>query len=531
MNATAQSPTNAAAAGLSTEAIALTSPMSGGYSNGTSAYGRWCPPSPRRYTSSGSLQMNGRNGSGSAPAASAMRGAALAATTAAAASATPRRTAGAYGRRLRCRQMDRAAALVARATTARAALWVLVATTIANLFGYGYQVVMARLLRPDDYAILTSLFGILILESLAAQVIQSATARIATQYRVRDEEAALHVFVRRWTIRVLVGATAPALLVIVLAPAVAPALSLPTSLVVLLGVALWLTAPLTFTGGLLQGLARFGWFGWYFIVQAAARLAVGVALVELGFGVTGAFIGAVAALAVGVLVSIVPLTPLFRSARGAVHTVELGREETRFFLLASVIMLAYAALTNIDSVASRALLPANDAGAYAGAITMAKIVLFAPIAVGFILLERTARAQAKGEDTDRPLFIALAFVLLTSGAVTVAFIVAPGPFASIIVGAQYPKAAELIPLYAVAALLNALLSLWIAHFIGRGEMRVGVLLAIAVAVEAGAIALAPRDAGSLVRVVLGVAAVTQVAALATYAWERAHRPSRAILAS
>jgi len=58
-------------------------------------------------------------------------------------------------------------------------------------------------------------------------------------------------------------------------------------------------------------------------------------------------------------------------------------------------------------------------GAYAAAITMAKVVLFAPIAVGFILLERTARSHARGEDTDRGLFVALAFVLATSGAVTV----------------------------------------------------------------------------------------------------------------
>jgi len=36
-------------------------------------------------------------------------------------------------------------------------------------------------------------------------------------------------------------------------------------------------------------------------------------------------------------------------------------------------------------------------------------------------------------------------------------------------------------------LLNALLSLWIAHFIGRGEMRFGLLLAVAVAGGIGAI--------------------------------------------
>jgi uncharacterized membrane protein len=61
--------------------------------------------------------------------------------------------------------MNTAATVVlARVRASRAALWVLVATTIANVFAYGYQVVMARLLRPGDYAILTALFGVLILE-------------------------------------------------------------------------------------------------------------------------------------------------------------------------------------------------------------------------------------------------------------------------------------------------------------------------------------------------------------------------------
>ena len=403
------------------------------------------------------------------------------------------------------------------------ALWVLAATTIANVFAYGYQVVMARLLVPDDYAILTALFGILILEQLSAQVIQSATARLAAQYRARGEEAALHVFVRRWMRRILVGAGLPSLAIVALAPFIAAALSLPVGSVALLGAALFVSAPLTFTGGLLQGLGRFGWFGWYFIVQALARLTVGIALVAAGFGVLGAFVGAFAALIVGLGLSVIPLAPLLRNARGAVHEVELGASETRFFLFASVIMLAYAALTNIDAIASRALLPVGEAGAYAGSITMAKIVLFAPIAIGFLLLERTARAHAHGEDTDRALLLAIAFVLSTSGLVTVAYLLVPEFFTGLIVGSQYPLASRLIGPYAVAALLNALLSLWIAHFIGRGEMRFGIVLAFAVAAEVTAIAVLPHLAETLVRIVLGVAVAAQIAAVATYAWERGHR--------
>jgi O-antigen/teichoic acid export membrane protein len=232
--------------------------------------------------------------------------------------------------------------------------------------------------------------------------------------------------------------------------------------------------------------------------------------------VDGAFTGATLAIGVSLVVALGPLVGLFRAARRSTALVQLGGAETRFFALAAIVLLAYAALTNIDAVLARSLLGADESGAYAGAITMAKIVLFAPIAVGFILLERTASAHARGEDTVRTLYLALGFVLVTSGAVALAYVVAPAFLAGIVVGSQYPETARIVPFYGVAALSNALLSLWIAYFIGRGEMRVGFLLALAVAVEFVLLVVVARDAAAMVRVVLGVALATQAAAIASF---------------
>jgi O-antigen/teichoic acid export membrane protein len=411
--------------------------------------------------------------------------------------------------------------VIARARAHSGALWLLAATTIANVLGYGYQVVMARLLRPEDYAILIALFGILILESISSQVIQSATAKLTAEYKARADEAALHVFVRRWSVRVIVAVAAIAFAIGLLSGPISAGLSLPMLTVVLLGVSLFLAAVLTFALGLLQGLARFGWMGSVLIVQAAARLAMGVALVVVfGGGVFGAFTGATAAVGVGLVVAIVPLVPLLRAARGAATIVELGSAETRFFALAAVVLLAYAALTNVDAVLARSVLAPQEAGAYAGAVTLGKIVHFAPIAVGFLLLERTSRAHARGEPTERALFASLAFVLGTSGSVALAYIVAPGFFVAIVVGDQYPATAAVVPLYGAAALANALLNLWISYFIGRGEMRVGLLLAAAVVAEIALLLMTASDAVSVARIVLLVALATQGAAIATFIFER-----------
>jgi O-antigen/teichoic acid export membrane protein len=401
------------------------------------------------------------------------------------------------------------------------ALYLFAATFVSNVLAYGYQVVMARLLRPAEYAVLTALFGILVLESISSQVIQAATAKLAAQYRARDEEAALHAFVRRWGMRVGGVAAALGLIVAVLSGAIAGALALPSLSVALLGLTLFLALLFTFGLGLLQGLARFVWMGSALIAQSAARLAAGVVLVIAGLGVDGAFTGATVAIVISLLVVAVPLIPLLRVARGNTLQQELGAGETRFFALTAVILLAYAALTNIDAVLARSLLRPEDAGAYAGAITMGKIVLFAPIAIGFLLLEHTARAHARGEDTDRALFLALAFVLATSGLVAAAYVVLPELLVEFVVGSQYPGTVMIVGTYGVAALANSMLSLWISYFIGRGEMRVGILLAIAVVAEIVLLLTIASDPLTMTRIVLVVALATQVAAVATFVVRKA----------
>ena len=418
--------------------------------------------------------------------------------------------------------------MIARARANAGALWLLAATTVANVLGFGYQLVMARLLTAEQYAILIALFGVLILESISSQVIQSATAKLAAQYRARDEEGALHQFVRRWSTRVAIAMALLALLVVALAGPISAALALPTIAVAILGVSLFFAGMFTFALGLLQGLARFGWMGSVLIVQAGSRLVLGVALVMLGFGVNGAFAGASAAIAVSVLVAALPLAPLLRAARRSTAIVELGGEETRFFAFAAVVLLAYAALTNVDAVLAPALLSPAEAGTYAGAVTLGKIVLFAPIALGFIVLERTARAHARGEPTERPLFIALGLVLATSGLAAIAYVVAPAFFVNLVVGSQYPATVAVAPIYGIAALSNALLNLWISYFVGRGEMRVGLILAIAVVAEVAFLLATATDAVSVARIVLIVALVTQAVAIATFFIERSGQTKAAL---
>jgi uncharacterized membrane protein len=73
----------------------------------------------------------------------------------------------------------------------------------------------------------------------------------------------------------------------------------------------------------------------------------------------------------------------------------------------------------------------------------------------------------------------------------------------------------------MAALANAVLNLWISYFIGRGEMRVGILLAIGVVAELVLLLTTATDALTMARIVLVVALATQGAAIATFVVRKA----------
>ena len=76
--------------------------------------------------------------------------------------------------------------------------------------------------------------------------------------------------------------------------------------------------------------------------------------------------------------------------------------------------------------------------------------------------------------------------------------------------------ARLVPLYAIAALSNALLNIWISYFVGRGRTSIGTVLVAGLIAEVAMLVLLARDAESMLRIVTAVALAMQVVAIGTF---------------
>jgi len=164
---------------------------------------------------------------------------------------------------------------------------------VANAGNYAFNVVMAFLLGPEAYGALAALLALVLVGSVPGLALQAVVARrvaLAGSGRAPSGDSWPGV---RW----LVGRAglALALLTVAIGPGLVLFLHLDSAVPVLwLALALAPTPLLFAVQGLLQGRERFGALAAVLLAGAGVKLAVGLALVAAGLGISGAMAGVAA---------------------------------------------------------------------------------------------------------------------------------------------------------------------------------------------------------------------------------------------
>lgn len=368
---------------------------------------------------------------------------------------------------------------VRRDDLVRHGLSLAVLVTITNALGYLYRVITGRLLGPEDYG--TFAFFVALIA-----VLEQPLAAISTNvtHQMSFYSAAAPGGVRRLLHTVLGGATgftaAGAVIVGVALLAIRPEFRHEPELAVIVALTLGLGGPYSVFLGIVNGARRYQALGLINVAGSAVRIVLGAALVWLGMGVAGALWGS-AARVLMMFALAVALAPWPRSGPGRAMT---GAAFARYTVPIAVVLFAFTAMSNIDLLVAQAFLPGHEAGLYAGAAGLARLALFLPVGVGFVLVpmasERAGRAQTALHLLARGLRVTAGL----SGAVVVGFVVA-GPLAiRILLGPQFEGGAFLLPVLAFAMGLQALSGLFVRYFLAIRRPMAALVPASAAALQA-----------------------------------------------
>lgn len=385
------------------------------------------------------------------------------------------------------------------------------ATVAVNALAYVVPVAGARLLTKADLGALAALLAVGGVMAVVGVGLQSALAvRWSRHDRVDGADR----------VAVLAAGATFALLLLA-APAVAAALDVPVVQPALVAL---LTGPVVLAGrwiGELQGRQLYGRLAVGMVVGAVGRYGGVLVALLAGLGVT-------ASLAVGVVTAwaaiggLLLLTP---RATDEVHEPAQARVGGREVLRAGGANIAMLAVSSADLVLARALLSADDAGAYAVGSVLTRGALWAPGVLTILALPMIAQARLYAVRVTLALTGAVGVVLVLGASVADDFAV------QLAGGAGYAHLSPYAGMFALLGALYAMAFVIVNSEIAASMRRPALWLWVAlVAVVAVTLATRPSTVGGVLGIAVTTAAVTTLLTSVTFKLMRIFQAARETLA-
>jgi O-antigen/teichoic acid export membrane protein len=338
-----------------------------------------------------------------------------------------------------------------------------VATSVANVLGYGFNAIMSRTLGVSGYGELGSLLAVIVVASVPGTALQAVIAR-----RLSAGQLRAHVWQTTALLSVAVGVAtllvSPALKAFLAIHSYAPLFWAAVSLI-----------PTTIAfgwQGLLQGSGRYRGLGVMVIAIQLARVLGAVVAAATGTGISVALAGG--ALFTAVLVA--ATAPWVLRVAG---TATRGRRAMLMDVARDISpILGVLVLSNLDLLLARHYLPEHDSGLYAAGNLVTRAAFWGPAFIVLMSYPLLAVPEQRADALRR----GVRLLAIVSAIGIIASILA-ARLVPVVLGQAYDAITDDVWLFALNGL--ALVGVQFAVFAGLavGDRRVGRLVWLAIAVE------------------------------------------------
>jgi O-antigen/teichoic acid export membrane protein len=331
----------------------------------------------------------------------------------------------------------------------------LVASVSGGALNYLYQLLMGRMLGPEQYGILGALISLTYVLTVPVQTIQVSTMKSITNLQAAGRAEDLGFLIRHRVKQISLWSVLAMVAILAGSGLIARFLQIPSAIpVMMLGAALFfqLLGP-TFSGSL-QGLQRFLRLASSSVANFAGKLAFAVALVLLGLGVEGALAGMVLGPALGMLLAAYFLRDvLMRPAANRAVPRESGYSAYAFVTFLSITLFY-----NVDVILVKRLFDPVQAGYYMAASTLAKAVFFGSGAIaGAMFPKVSARHEGgNGAQVSRLLRDALLDTGALAGLGALVLNLFPKTLIPALYGTAYQESTALVGLFSVGMMFFSL---------------------------------------------------------------------------
>jgi O-antigen/teichoic acid export membrane protein len=201
--------------------------------------------------------------------------------------------------------------------------------------------------------------------------------------------------------------------------------------------------------------------------------------------------------------------------RAPADTLEKRTISWNYSLVTLLGLLIFALIVNMDALVVKRVFSPEVAGNYGPVVTLGKMNLFIPLAMGLVLFPKVTQRQATGRDPRPILLLALAAALLPGLALTAAYALAPGLLVQTIFGDVYAAPGVVLPLVGLATTLYAGLNIWLNYALSAGRYAFVYTLAATLLIQATTMALFHRELLQIALAMVGAGVVGNIAGITT----------------
>ncbi|WP_410766308.1 oligosaccharide flippase family protein [Haloferax sp. DFSO60] len=344
-----------------------------------------------------------------------------------------------------------------------------IATVASGALNYAFQVFMGRALGPEQYGVFGALFALFYIVNVFGRGLRFSASRFTAE--LVGNGPALASFHRKFLRQSMLFSIGIFVALVAAAPLLSDFLDVSTTLLV---VAIAGTAPfglaLTVNFGTFQGVQWFTPLGGYKVLLAGVKLAAGVALVVLGYGVFGAFAALILASVVVYGTTTIHLRRRLQAPLPSASTFDFSRAY-RYTLPAILTGFCLTVPTTVDVILAKHFFPSRLAGLYVAASVLGKILVFLPMGISTALFPKVSTQQADESATSELLTRAMFYTAVIAGLGTATYWVLPEFVLTTFYGAAYADAVPLLQWYGISILVFALASVILNFELARSRNR------------------------------------------------------------
>lgn len=341
----------------------------------------------------------------------------------------------------------------------------IVGSNSTNFLNYLFHLVMGRMLGPLGYGELASLISLIGLISVIPGSVSLVVIKYIASAKTEQEVSLLAGWLKDKTLKISIVVF---LLVLILSPLATSFLHLSKTIYfVFIALSFLFSLPSVLNRAILQGLLRFKEMVLSVLVENAAKLTLGVILVYIGFGVTGAIFGYVISIMVGWY-----LTTIFIKYKAAKQYNPNLKPMIYFTFPVIIQAISTTSLYSSDLILVKHFFSSYEAGLYASLSTLGKIIFFATGPISAVMFPLISKRSALGSSYKKIFLFSLLITAFSSLCLLFIYFFDPQLMIRLLYGSSYLGASSLLFWFGLFITLFTLSSSLISFNLSLGRTAV-----------------------------------------------------------